>query len=157
MYGSQELRDHSDLDGDTETRDGDTETRDTGRATLLYLVFVPRGSWYKGQSSDVPREVESEKTAGGEREQKETTPVAGEMEGGEEGDGRRGTGKAAPSPSDNVSPTIDSRASRWGLSPCYLHTQPMKRARLCPCYHRNHYFVPCYMATVFVPHSKSSK
>lgn len=68
-------------------------------------MFVQCGSWYKGQSSDVTREVESEKTAGGEREQKETTPVAGETEGGEEDRGRE-TGKAAPSPSDNVSPHL---------------------------------------------------
>lgn len=115
MYGSQELRDHSDLDGDT-------ETRDAGRVTLLYLVFVPCGAWFKGQSSDVVREVESEKTAGGEWEQKETTPVARETEGGEEDDGGRKTGKVAPSPSDNVSTTT----SRWSLSPCYLHTQPVK-------------------------------
>lgn len=131
MYGSQELRDHSDLDGDT-------ETRDAGRVTLLYLVFVPCGSWFKGQSSDVAREVESEKTAGGEWEQKETTPVARETEGGEEDDGGRKTGKVAPSPSDNVSTT----SSRWSLSPCYLHTQPVKGARLCLCYHRNHYLCP---------------
>lgn len=121
---------------------------------MLYLLFVQCGSWYKGQSSDVMREVESEKTAGGEREQKETTPVAGE--GGEEDRGRE-TGKAAPSPSDNVSPTIDTCANRWGLSPSYLHTQLVKGARLCLYYHSNHYCVPCYMATVFFSHSKSSR
>lgn len=82
---------------------------------MLCTQFVPRGLWYKGQSSDVAREVESEKAAGGEREQKEKTPVAEEAEGREEEDRGRETEKEAPSPSDNVSPTIDTRVCRWSL------------------------------------------